>query len=307
MNYKHLHYFWVVAKSGSIANACEKLHLTPQTISGQLSLFEDVLGERLFNRVGRKLVLTDRGQVVLSYAEEIFSKGQELEDMLRQKSSGRQLQFRVGISDAVPKAVAYRLIEPALRSQDNLRIVCREGKVASLLAELAVNRLDIVIADSPMPPSLGVRAFNHLLGECGITFFATPILAAQYAGEFPKCLNHAPMLLPGDDVANRPKLMRWLEEQHIRPNIVGEFDDSALMIAFGQAGVGFFAAPSFIADQVEKECGVVRVGSTTTIIEKFYAISVERKLTHPAVLAISEAARQEMFTGIEGQSWANTI
>lgn len=260
------------------------------------------MGERLFNRVGRKLVLTDRGQVVLSYAEEIFAKGQELEDMLRQKTTGRQLQFRVGISDAVPKTVAYRLIEPALRSQENLRIVCREGKVASLLAELAVNRLDIVIANSPMPPSLGVRAFNHLLGECGITFFATPTLAERYVGEFPKCLDQAPMLLPGDDVANRPKLMRWFEEQRIKPNIVGEFDDSALMKAFGQAGVGFFAAPTSIAEQVEQECGVIRVGSTNDIMENFYAISVERKLTHPAVLAISEAARHELFTEIKGHT-----
>lgn len=296
LNYKHLHYFWVVAKSGSIAKACEQLHLTPQTISGQLSLFEEVIGERLFNRTGRRLVLTDRGQVVLSYADEIFSRGQELEDLLRQKKSGRQLQFRVGVSDAVPKAVAYRLIEPALRAQDSLRMVCREGKVASLLAELAVHRLDIVIADSPMSPGLDVRAFNHLLGECGVTFFARPELAAQHPGEFPARLDNAPMLIPGDDVASRPKLMRWFEEQHIKPRIVGEFDDSALMKAFGQAGVGFFAAPSSIAEQVQLECGVIRIGDTSAITEKFYAISVERKLTHPAVLAISEAARQELFT-----------
>lgn len=296
LNYKHLHYFWVVAKSGSIAKACEKLHLTPQTVSGQLSLFEDVIGERLFNRTGRRLVLTDRGQVVLSYADEIFSRGQELEDILRQKNSGRQLQFRIGVSDAVPKTVAYRLIEPALRSQDALRIVCREGKVASLLAELAVHRLDIVIADSPMPPSLDVRAFNHLLGECGMTFFATPTLAASYPGDFPTRLHHSPMLIPGDDFETRPKLMRWFEEKRIKPIIVGEFDDSALMKAFGQAGVGFFAAPSSIAEQVQQECGVIRIGSTNDIIEKFYAISVERKLTHPAVVAISDAARQELFT-----------
>lgn len=295
LNYKHLHYFWVVAKSGSIVKACEQLHLTPQTISGQLSLFEDVIGEKLFNRTGRRLILTDRGQVVLSYAEEIFSRGQELEDVLRQKNSGRQLQFRVGISDAVPKIVAYRLIEPALRTQESLRIVCREGKVASLLGELAVHRLDIVIADSPMSPGINVRAFNHLLGECGVTFFARPELASQHPGNFPTRLNNAPMLIPGDDVATRPKLMRWFEEQHIKPRIVGEFDDSALMKAFGQAGVGFFAAPSSIADQVEQECGVIRTGSTNDIVEKFYAISVERKLTHPAVLAISDAAKQELF------------
>ena len=295
LNYKHLHYFWMVAKSGSIANACKKLHVTPQTISGQLSLFEEVIGEQLFNRVGRRLILTDRGQVVMGYAEEIFSKGQELEDILRQKKPGRQLQFRVGVSDAVPKAVAYRLIEPALRAQESLRITCREGKVSSLLGELAVHRLDIVIADSPMMPSLDVHAFNHLLGECGVTFFARPELAAKYPGNFPDRLDNSPILVPGDDVASRPQLMRWFEDQHVKPKIVGEFDDSALMKAFGQAGVGFFAAPSSIAKQVELECGVVSIGETSAITEKFYAISVERKLTHPAVLAISEAAKQELF------------
>jgi LysR family transcriptional activator of nhaA len=295
LNYKHLHYFWVVAKSGSIVKACEQLHLTPQTISGQLSLFEDVIGEKLFNRNGRRLVLTDRGQVVLSYAEEIFSRGQELQDMLSQKKPGRQLQFRVGVSDAVPKIVAYRLIEPAIRSQESLRIVCREGKATSLLGELAVHRLDIVIANNPMPLSIDVRAFNHLLGECGVTFFAKPELASRHKGEFPARLNNAPILIPSDDIALRPKLMRWFEDHHIKPNIVGEFDDSALMKAFGQAGVGVFVAPSSIAEQLEQECGVVRIGSTNEIIEKFYAISVERKLSHPAVLAISEAARQELF------------
>lgn len=295
INYKHLHYFWVVAKTGSIARAGEQLNITPQTISGQLSLFEEVLGERLFKRVGRGLQLTDRGQLAFSYADEIFSLGQALEDVLRQQPSARQIPFRVGVSDVVPKTVAYHLLEPALRSQPELRMICREGKVAGLLAELAVNRLDIVIADSPMPPSVDVRAFNHLLGECGISFFGTPELARQYPGDFPNRLNHAPMLVPGDDVANRPKLMRWFEDQHIRPRVVGEFDDSALMKAFGQAGVGFFAAPTAITEQVRQQCGVVCLGSTDAVTEKFYAISVERKLTHPAVVAIRDAARQELF------------
>jgi LysR family transcriptional activator of nhaA len=296
LNYKHLYYFWVVAKSGSITRACERLHLTPQTVSGQLSQFEDVLGERLFKRTGRRQELSDRGQVVLSYAEEIFTLGQELEDVLRQKTSTRQLQFRVGVSDAVPKTLAYRLIEPALRSQDTLRMICREGKVGSLLTELAVHRLDIVIADSPMPPSVEVRAFNHLLGECGVTFFATPELAQKHLAAFPDLLDGAPILIPGDDVASRLRLMRWFEEQHIKPRIVGEFDDGALMMAFGQAGVGFFTAPSAIRKQIQQQFGVVSVGSTDAVTERFYAISVERKLTHPAVLAISEAARLELFS-----------
>ena len=295
MNYKHLYYFWTVAKTGSIARASEQLHLTPQTISGQLSLFEDVIGETLFDRTGRRFTLTDAGRTVMGYAEEIFSLGKELEEVLRSNPAGRPLQFRVGVSDAVPKALAYKLIEPALRETENPRIVCREGKVAGLMAELAIHQLDIVIADSPMPPRLDVKAFNHLLGECGLTFFATPELAEKYAGEFPKRLDGAPLLLPGDDVAVRSQLIRWLEHKRIRPRIAGEFDDSALMAAFGQAGAGIFSAPSAIADRIREQYGVVVVGTTEEVTESFYAISVERRLSHPAVLAISEAARQELF------------
>lgn len=295
MNYKHLYYFWTVAKAGSIARASEQLHLTPQTISGQLSLFESVLGESLFDRSRRRFALTDAGRTVLGYAEEIFSLGKELEEVLHHRPGGRPLQFRVGVSDAVPKALAYKLIEPALRATENSRIVCREGKVAGLMAELAIHQLDIVIADSPMPPRIDVKAFNHLLGECGLTFFATPALAAQYAGAFPQRLDGAPLLLPGDDVAVRPKLIRWFDQNRIRPRIAGEFDDSALMAAFGQAGAGIFSAPSAIAEQIREQYGVVKIGATDEITEGFYAISVERRLSHPAVIAISEAARQELF------------
>ena len=295
MNYKHLYYFWTVAKAGSIARASEQLHLTPQTISGQLSLFESVLGETLFDRSRRRFALTDAGRTVLGYAEEIFSLGKELEEMLHHRPGGRPLQFRVGVSDAVPKALAYKLIEPALRATENSRIVCREGKVAGLMAELAIHQLDIVIADSPMPPRIDVKAFNHLLGECGLTFFATPALAGQYAGTFPQRLDGAPLLLPGDDVAVRPKLIRWFDQNRIHPRIAGEFDDSALMAAFGQAGAGIFSAPSAIAEQIREQYGVVEVGATDEITEGFYAISVERRLSHPAVIAISEAARQELF------------
>lgn len=295
MNYKHLYYFWTVAKAGSIARASEQLHLTPQTISGQLSLFESVLGETLFDRSRRRFALTDAGRTVLGYAEEIFSLGKELEEVLHHRPGGRPLQFRVGVSDAVPKALAYKLIEPALRATENSRIVCREGKVAGLMAELAIHQLDIVIADSPMPPRIDVKAFNHLLGECGLTFFATPALAGQYAGAFPQRLDGAPLLLPGDDVAVRPKLIRWFDQNRIRPRIAGEFDDSALMAAFGQAGAGIFSAPSAIAEQIREQYGVVEIGATDEITEGFYAISVERRLSHPAVIAISEAARQELF------------
>lgn len=295
INYKHLHYFWAVAKAGGVTRASERLHLTPQTISGQLSLFEEVLGEKLFKRTGRGFELTETGLMMLSYADEIFSLGKELEEVLHHRTPGRPMQFSVGITDSVPKTLAYQLLEPAMQVPQAPRIICREGKVADLLAELAVHRLDIVIADSPMPRNIDVRGYSHLLGECGITFFATKELAKQHAEAFPQCLNNAPMLLPGEDVAVRPRLLRWFSDKQIRPRITGEFDDSALMQAFGQAGAGIFAAPSAIAEQVMRQYEVVRIGTTEEVIEQYYAISVERKLTHAAVVAISRAARQELF------------
>ena len=295
LNFKHLRYFWVVAKAGGITRASERLNLTPQTISGQVSLFEDVLGYKLFIRVGRRLELTDAGRVALSYADEIFTLGEELEGVLRNPAEGRPLQFSVGVADAVPKVVAYRLLEPAMRLPEPLRIVCREGKLASLLADLAVQRLDIVIADAPMPPAVNVKGFNHLLGECGLTFFATAKLARKHKGSFPRLLDGAPLLLPGEHAAVRPRLIRWLDGQRIHPRIVGEFDDGALLKAFGRAGAGIFAAPSAIAEQVRRQYGVVAIGRTGAVTEAFYAISVERRLTHPAVVAITSAARKVLF------------
>ena len=297
LNYKHLYYFWVVAKTGSIARASEQLHLTPQTISGQLSLFEEIQGEQLFEKSGRNLVLIDAGRLVLSYADEIFSLGQELEEVLQHRPTERTVQLRVGVSDAVAKALAYRLLEPALNAVQNsaqtLRINCREGKLQQLLAELAAHKLDVVITDTPMPPTANIRGFNHHLGECDVSFFATKMLAEQFSAGFPACLNGAPFLLPGEDAALRSKLMHWFHANELRPRIAGEFDDSALMSAFGRAGAGFFAAPSVIAEMVTKQYDVVLVGQTRDIKEEFFAISVQRKLTHPAVLAISEAAKRD--------------
>lgn len=301
LNYKHLHYFWMVAKAGSIARASEQLHLTPQTISAQLSVFEEVQGEILFKKNGRNLELTEAGRLVLSYAEEIFSLGQELEQVLHHRPTERTVQLRVGVSDAVAKAVAYRLLEPALTLPQTLRINCREGKLDQLLADLAMHKLDIVITDTPLPPTAKVRGFTHQLGECGISFFATKNLAGQYPSNFPACLDGAPLLLPGEDSALRSKLMYWLNTQQLHPRIAGEFDDSALMSAFGQAGAGFFAAPIAIADMVMRQYDVALVGHTDEIREEFYAISVQRKLTHPAVLAISRAAQQTLFGNVEQQ------
>ncbi|WDZ95443.1 transcriptional activator NhaR [Herbaspirillum sp. WKF16] len=297
LNYKHLHYFWTVAKCGGVARAGERLHLTAQTISGQIALFEESLGYKLFNRVGRRLELNDEGRMVFDYADRIFTIGEELEEALRFRPGGRALQLRVGVADAVPKAIAYLLLESALAMDETIHIVCREGKLDVLLGELAIHRLDIVIADSPMPPNVDVRGYHHLLGECDTAFFATPELARRYRKSFPQSLDGAPFLMPGEDAAVRPRLLRWFEKQKIRPRIAGEFDDGALLLAFGDAGAGIFAAPAAIAAQIKKQYGLVEIGRTDAIREQFYAISVERRLTHPAVLAIQSSARDNLVVG----------
>lgn len=296
INYKHLHYFWAVAKAGGVGKAADQLHLTPQSISGQLGVLEESLGVQLFRKSGRKLELTDTGRLVLGYAEAIFVLGEEMQDALRQHPGKRALQFKVGIADVVPKTMAYQLLEPAIRITEQPKMLCSEGRLAALLGDLAVHKLDLVIADRAMPSNLNVRGFSHLLGECGISFLASPGLAASLnSATFPALLAEAPLLLPGEDSAVRPKLVRWLDDLHIRPNIVGEFDDSALLNAFGQEGVGVYPVPTVIAKLVQQQSGSVLLGTTNAVTEQFYAISTERRLTHPAVMAISQAARQAMF------------
>jgi LysR family transcriptional activator of nhaA len=295
LNYKHLHYFWVVAKAGGVARAAERLHLTPQSISGQLKLLQDSLGGDLFRRVGRKLELTDAGRVALAYAEEIFPRGEELLDVLTLGRSGIPELLRVGVADVVPKSIAFRLLEPVLRLPTPMRIVCREWRLRDLLAELAVQRLDVVIADAPMPTALDVRAFSHFLGTCGIAFFAAASLTRRYRPNFPQSLDGAPMLVPGEDAALRPRLMQWFATQGVRPRIVGEFDDRALMQDFGQAGSGVFTAPAALREQLKQRYQVQVLGETDQVAEEFYAISVERRLTAPAVLAMREAARKSLF------------
>lgn len=296
INYKHLHYFWVVAKCGGIGRASEQLHLTPQTISGQITLLEEVMGTTLFDRVGRRLELNDTGRMVFSYADEIFSLGEELEDALRHRPGDRPLQFTVGVVDSLQKSIAYMLLKPALQLPETLRIVCREGKLSNLLAGLAIQSFDIVIADGPMPANSNVRGYNHLLGECDITFFAAPALAKQFKKGFPHSLDGAPFLMPGEDAAVRPRLIKWFDKERIRPRIVGEFDDGALLKEFGEAGTGIFCMPSAVAAQIRKQYGVIELGRTSAVVEQFYAISVERRLSHPAVLAISSAARKRVGT-----------
>ena len=295
INYKQLHYFWSAAKAGGIAKAAQRLHLTPQTLSGQIGLLEETLGVQLFRRVGRRLELTETGRLTLSYADEIFQAGGELEEALRSSPADRPFVLRVGIADVMPKSIAYRLLAPAMQLPESVRIVCRENKLDRLLAELAIHRLDVVLADSPMPTEADVKGYSHRLGECGVGFFATPQIAGQLEGDFPGCLDGAPLLIPGEETAMRGRLMRWLSAQKLQPRIIGEFDDSALMKAFGQGGAGIFPAPLAIAEEICRQYGVQLLGQTDAVAERFYAISVERRLTHPAILAISQSAHRSLF------------
>jgi LysR family transcriptional regulator, transcriptional activator of nhaA len=297
LNYHHLLYFWTVAREGSIARACEKLRLAQPTISGQLRQLEETLGEKLFRKAGRGLVMTDVGQVVYRYADEIFGLGRELQDVLKGRPGGRSLRLMVGISDLVPKLIAYRILQPVLEMAEPVHIVCDEDTPERLLAALAEHRLDVVLSDAPITSTTPVKAFNHLLGSCGITLFAVAKLAARYRKNFPKCLDGAPFLLPMEGSDLRRSLDQWFDAQNIQPRLVGEFKDRALMKTFGQAGAGLFAAPSAIENQVREHYRVVTVARVDAVVERFYAISVERKLKHPAVVSIAETAREELFAG----------
>ena len=295
LNYRQLHYFWNAAKAGSITRAAERLHLTPQTISGQISELERTLGTDLFRRAGRRLELTAAGKLALSHADEIFQIGHELEELLRDRSSSGELPFRVGVADVVPKSLTYRLLAPAMTLAEPVRLICHEGKLEPLFADLAIHKLDLVIADRPLPSNLGVKGYSHALGRCGVVFQAVAELAARYRPDFPQSLQGAPLLIPGGGAAVRGSLGRWFSERRIQPRIVGEFDDTALMKAFGQAGVGLFPTPAVIAEEVGHQYGVEIVGRTEEIVVEYYAISVERRLTHPAVVAVSQAAKQALF------------
>ncbi len=292
LNYKHLHYFRTVAKAGAINRAAEKLHLTPQTLSGQISAFEERIGVALFRRTGRRLELTDAGHTALTYADEIFHVGAELEEALRNRSAAPVRPFRVGIADVVPKVIAYQLLAPALTLAEPVRLVCKEDRLEQLAAALSIHRLDMVLADRPLPSSMDVKGYSHPLGECGIAFLAAPALAETLDADFPANLHGTPLLIPGEDSALHAPLLRWLERRGVQPTVVGEFDDSALMSAFGKAAAGVFPVPLSTAEEVMRQYAVVELGRTLEIRERFFAISVERRLSHPAVVAVSEAARQ---------------
>jgi LysR family transcriptional activator of nhaA len=295
LNYHHLLYFWTVAREGSLTRGSKELHLTPQTVSGQLRALEDSLGEKLFDRSHRRLALTQTGQVVFEYANEIFQLGRELTETLAGRPAGRPMRLIVGIADALPKLVAHRLIEPALQMDEKVRIECREDTSERLLARLAVNELDVVLSDAPVPPGVSVRAFNHLLGECGVDFMGTAQFVTAYRRGFPQSLDGAPFLLPAKGTALRRSLEQWFHGLGIQPVTVGEFDDSALLKVFGQSGLGVFVLPSIVADDGRRQYKVRTLGRTDEVTERWYAISVERKVQHPAVAAICNSARDRLF------------
>lgn len=295
INLGQLRCFWAVAKAGGVHRASANLHLTPQTLSGQISRLEDTLGVALFERVGRRLELTETGRLALSYAEEIFQASTELEEVLRDRPGQTRQLFQVGIADVVPKTIAYELLKPALALPEALRLVCREDKLARLLGELAIHQLDLILADAPSPFGMDVKCYSHKLGECGIAFMASPSLIKKNRADFPHCLNGLPLLLPGQESVLRHALLRWLPRHNLRMTIAGEFDDSALMKSFGQAGVGVFPVPCVIANEVSQQFHVRQLGETEEISEQFFAISAQRRLTHPAIKAITMEARDHLF------------
>jgi LysR family transcriptional activator of nhaA len=295
LNYHHLLYFHTVAREGSVARASKVLRLAQPTLSGQIRKLEESLGEKLFARQGRGLVLTDTGRIVYRYADEIFATGGEMLDVLRGRPTRRPARLQIGITDVVPKLVAHRVLEIALRLDPPVQIVLREGKTEDLLGALATQAFDLVMTDAPLPPQTRVRAFNHLLGECGVTFFAAPALARRHRGRFPKCLDGAPMLLPTANTVLRHSLEQWFEAVDVRPQIVAEIEDSALLKVFGQHRGGIFPAPSIVAAAVRRQYGVAALGHAGAVRERFYAITVERRITQPAVAAILESARERIF------------
>ena len=295
LNYHHLLYFWTVAREGSIARACERLRLAQPTISTQLRCLEDSLGEKLFVKSGRGLALTEVGRTVYGYAEEIFSTGRELQNVLKGMPRERPLRLHAGVADGIPKLIAWRILQPVLSMEQPVRLVCEEDSSERLLADLAEHRLDVIITDAPLPAGSPIRAFNHLLGSCEGTLFATPEIAARLRRNFPQSLDGEPFLLPAQGSPLRRALDQWLEDKKIRPRGVGEFKDSALMKTFGEAGAGIFCGPSAIVRQIRSHYRVAVVGKMPEITERYYAISAERRLKHPAVVHICSQARDRLF------------
>ena len=295
LNFRHLHYFWVVAKEGSVTRAAERLGLAIQTVSAQLSLLEQSVGKALFKPQGRRLVLTEAGQTALRYADQIFLLGEQLQEALADIDAEPVMRLTVGISDSLPKLIASRLLDAALALPQRVRLICYEEQFESLLGKLSVHKLDVMLTDRPVPPGSSLRVFSHLLGETQISLFALPALADRYQDGFPQSLNGAPLLLPTRNNAVRGRIDNWLEANDVHPDLIGEFDDNALLHTFGRAGRGLFPAPSVLAKDVLEQFGAVEVGAMSQVREQIYAISNERKIKHPAIEAILNAMHTDVF------------
>lgn len=295
LNFRHLHYFWVVAKEGSVTRAAERLGLAIQTVSAQLSLLEQAVGKALFKPQGRRLVLTEAGQTALRYADQIFLLGEQLQEALADLDTEPVMRLTVGISDSLPKLIASRLLDAALALPQRVRLICYEEQFESLLGKLSVHKLDVMLTDRPVPPGSSLRVFSHLLGETQISLYALPALAERYRADFPKSLNGAPLLLPTRNNAVRGRIDNWLETHEVHPDLIGEFDDNALLHTFGRSGRGLFPAPSVLANDVAEQFGAVEVGAMPQVREQIYAISNERKIKHPAIEAILNAMHEDVF------------
>ncbi len=295
LNYHHLFYFWLTVKTGTVSAAAESLHLARPTVAAQIKDLEKSVGKPLFEKQGRGLVLTEFGKQVHGYAEEIFALGHELREFIKTGHQGNRKRFVVGLPDVVPKHVAFELLKPALHMKDRPRAVCYEGKLDQLLSDLALHKLDLVISDAPAPPTLEFKVYNHKLGECGMSMLATPGLAKQYKKGFPQSLTDAPCLLPTDHTAVRRSLDIWMDDNDIYPDIVAEFEDSALLKVFGQAGEGLFPIPTAIEGLIKKQYGVHLVGRIPEVLDKFYAISAEKRVHHEATLLVVKQARNKLF------------
>ena len=295
LNYHHLLYFWVVAREGSVAKASQELGLAQPTISGQIHALERAIGHKLFARSGRNLVLTETGQTTYRYAEEIFTIGRELQHTLQGGAGGSAVRFQVGLVDVMPKLVAYRLLEPALRTGTGMRVIARDGKPDRLLADLSIHALDLVISDQAIAPTIKVRAYNHLLGETQVTVFAAPKLSARAAKNFPESLSGLPFLLPTENTQLRRELDEYFAERNIRPDVVAEFEDSAVLKTFGEAGEGCFVAPSIVEDDIRTRYNVKPIGRLPEVKERYYAVSLDRKVKHPVVQAVIDHARTNVF------------
>lgn len=295
INFKHLHYVYRVGQLGSLVAAAEQLHLTPQTLSGQISEFEARMGQAMFDRQGRKLVLTEAGQDTMRYAEEIFRLGEELETRLRHPEDRQSMVFRIGIADAVPKSLAQQILSPALQASASIKLICREDSLEHLLADLGLHKLDLILADRAMPSHLGIKGYSVPLGECGIAFMAHASMAHRLSGPFPACLNGTPLLLPSDESALRGPLLAWLKAQSLKPKIIGEFDDSALMKAFGESGMGVWPDLDVNIASDNHAPNIVSIGTTRDIKERYFLISAERHISHPATQAIIDRVRVSLF------------